>query len=216
MTKKEMTKKEEQKKNIEAEATAAIIANPLRKAQKGISNRAFGDLFEHCINYGFGLIDRSKVTQKQGKIDCIKYATIDGKRVQVRIEIKQGASPLATLDEDGNIICSEIRKSHFVCYHPRFIPDNTPIETALKECVFFTVDDFFAILEKFNAIRTKRGKTQQDLHKAGLPSYKDVESIQSLYNVKSLTRFNAFAKELYFEGMDFQTFAEVYHISTIF
>lgn len=209
---------ENRKDELQAQAMTAIVKNPLRKALPGVSNRDYGDLFENCINCAVNLLERSKVTQKHGKIDCIKYAVIDGKKKQVKIEIKQGGSQTATLDRDGKIICSEIRKSDFVCYHPRFIPEvgKDVVDLAVGECVFFTRDDFFDILNRFNALRTKVNGVQEQNRKRGLPYYKNAESVQTMYNKKSLGRFEKWCNALYFEGMDFQTFCEVYHISNIY
>ena len=203
---------------LEKKKLAAIVASPLRKAEQGVPNNLFGKLFENCINYSVGLLERAQVTQPSGKIDCVKYGIVDGKKIQFRIEIKQGASPLATLDRDGKIICSEIRKSNFVCYHPRFIPveNKDCVETAINECLFFTVSDFFDILREFNAIRTKRSGTQQQRHKQGLPSYYDKETLQSFYNPKSMTKFNRFVERLYFDGMCYQDFVQTYKITNRF
>lgn len=211
-----MTKTDVRKQEINVEAKKAIIANPLRQAEKGISNRLFGDVFEHAINCSFGLLERSQVTQKLGKIDCVKYAVINGKKKQVRIEIKQGASPLAILNPDGSIKTSALRKSHFVCYHPRFIPCGDVVDTAVEECVFFTVEEFLEILQRFNAIRTKCTGTQNDNKKAGLPYYDNQQAIQTMFNKKSPGRFNKFCDTLYFEGMDYQTFVQTYKISNIY
>lgn len=203
---------------LQAQALTAIVNNPLRKAEPGVSSRDYGDLFENCINCAVDLLARSKVTQKPGRIDCIKYAIINGEKKQIKIEIKQGGSQTATLDEEGNIVTSEIRKSDFVCYHPRFIPEvgKDPVDIATRECVFFTRDEFFDILARFNALRLKVNGTQEKNRKAGLPYYKNAEAIQSMYNKKSLGRFNAWCDTLYFEGMDFQTFCQTYHISNIY
>lgn len=209
---------ENRKNELQAQALTAIVKNPLRKAEPGVSSRDYGDLFENCINCAVNLLDRSKVTQKHGKIDCIKYAVINGKKKQVKIEIKQGGSQTATLDRDGKITCSEIRKSDFVCYHPRFIPEvgKDVVNIAVEECVFFTRDEFFDILARFNALRTKVNGVQEQNRKKGLPYYKNAESIQTMYNKKSLGRFEKWCDVLYFEGMDFKTFCEVYHISNIY
>lgn len=203
---------------LEKKKLAAIVANPLRKAEQGVPNNLFGKLFENCINYSVGLLERAQITQPSGKIDCIKYGIVDGKKMQFRIEIKQGASPLATLDRDGKIICSEIRKSNFVCYHPRFIPvENVDcVETAINECLFFTVSDFFDILNEFNAIRLKRSGTQQQRYKQGLSSYHDKETLQSFYNPKSMGKFNRFVERLYFDGMCYQDFVQTYKITNRF
>lgn len=217
---KVLTKKaiENRKKELQMQALTAIVNDPLRKGAPGISNRDYGDLFENCINCAVNLLDRSKVTQKHGKIDCIKYAIIDGKKKQVKIEIKQGGSQTATLDRDGKIICSEIRKSDFVCYHPRFIPEigKDAVDIAINECVFFTRQEFFDILARFNALRTKVNGIQEKRRQQGLPCFKNAETIQTMYNKKSLGRFNAWCNALYFEGMDFQTFCEIYQISNIY
>lgn len=209
---------ENRKDELQAQAMTAIVKNPLRKALPGVSNRDYGDLFENCINCAVNLLERSKVTQKHGKIDCIKYAVINGKKKQVKIEIKQGGSQTATLDENGNIITSEIRKSDFVCYHPRFIPEvgKDVVNIAVEECVFFTRDEFFDILARFNALRTKVNGVQEQNRKKGLPYFKNAESVQSMYNKKSLGRFEKWCNALYFEGMDFKTFCQVYHISNIY
>lgn len=209
---------ENRRGELQAQALTAIVNNPLRKAEPGVSSRDYGDLFENCINCAVDLLERSKVTQKHGRIDCIKYAIINGKKTQIKIEIKQGGSQTATLDANGNIVTSEIRKSDFVCYHPRFIPEigKDAVDIAVNECVFFTREEFFDILARFNALRTKVNGTQEKNRKAGLPYYKNAESIQTMYNKKSLGRFNTWCDALYFEGMDFQTFCETYHISNIY
>lgn len=214
-TKKEI---EIRRSELQAQALTAIVNNPLRKAEPGVKSREYGDLFENCINCAVNLLERSKITQKHGKIDCIKYAVIDGVKRQIKIEIKQGGSQTATLDENGNIVTSEIRKSDFVCYHPRFIPEvgKDVVDIAVNECVFFTRQEFFDILQRFNALRTKVNGAQEKNRKEGLPYYKNAEAIQSMYNKKSLGRFNAWCDALYFEGMDFQTFCETYHISNIY
>lgn len=214
-TKKEI---ENRKSEIQAQALTAIVRNPLRKGAPGISNREYGDLFENCINCAVNLLERSKVTQKSGKIDCIKYATIDGKKRQVKIEIKQGASQTATLNADGKIITSEIRKSDFVCYHPRFIPEigRDVVQQAMEECVFFTREEFFDILHRFNALRLKVNGVQEQNRKKGLPYFKNAETIQTMYNKKSLGRFDVWCNALYFDGMDFETFCQTYHITNIF
>ncbi len=203
---------------LEKKKLAAIVASPLRKAEQGVPNNLFGKLFENCINYSVGLLERAQVTQPSGKIDCVKYGIVNGKKTQFRIEIKQGASPLATLDNNGKIICSEIRKSNFVCYHPRFVPlENVDcVETAVNECLFFTVGDFFKILHDFNAIRLKRSGTQQQRYKQGLSNYHDKETLQSFYNPKSMTKFNRFVDALYFDGMTFQDFVQTYKITNRF
>ena len=210
---KKTSKKQNTRDQLEQKKQIAIIANPLRQGAPGIPNNAYGCLFENSINYSYGLLDRSLVTQKQGKIDCIKYAVIDGKKRRIKIEIKQGASPLATLNANGDVISSPLLDSDFVCYHPRFIPDGDNfIKTAIEECVFFTRDEFLDILHQFNGIRLKRCE-QQANYKAGLPWYYDRKTIQSFYNKRSLTKFNRFCEVLYFEGMDYYTFCETYQLT---
>lgn len=215
MTRKEI---EIRKGELQAQAITAIIKNPLRAAMPGVSSREYGDLFENAINCGVSLLERSKVTQKSGHIDCVKYAVINGKRKQIKIEIKQGGSQTAVLDINGNIVTSEIRKSDFVCYHPRFIPEigKDVVDLAVKECLFFTTEDFFDILSRFNALRTKVNGTQEKNRQKGLPYYKNAETIQSMYNKKALKRFERWCEVLYFEGMDFKTFCQTYHITNIY
>lgn len=205
-------KKNETKKAIAYKLLLAYLAyaesvNVHQKPTEGVNSGAEGRALERAVNFHFGLLDRSKVVQGASAFDSVKYATIDGKRKRVSIEIKSGSGTLATLDENGNILTSPLMKSDFIAYVPQFYPE-LGVE---KQVLFFEKSVFLEILENNGLIRKKTSGKMSAVKKNGGAWYYDILSIQSFKNSKK--KYRAFTQDLFFEGMTFDDFVEEYNIT---
>ena len=111
-----------------------------------------------------------------GKIDTTK--TYNGKRV--KIEIKQNASEIATIDKNGNIN-SVLLKADYVIYAPEYSP------AYAVECQAYVLDakQFINLLSESGLIRYKMSSAQYK--KAENERWHDRITIQSL---NSKARYN--------------------------
>lgn len=185
----------------------AFSVNVHQTPKKGINSGAEGRAFERAINYLFGLLKRSGMVQGANSFDCIKYRTINGKKKRITIEIKTGSGTLGVLDNNGNIISSPLLKSDFIAYVPQFF-DGIP---AKNQVLFFETSVFMDILKNNGLIRKKMSGKMSARKKAGLDWYYDILSIQSFKNSKK--KFTAFTNDLFFEGLTFSDFINIYGIS---
>lgn len=146
-----------------------------------------GQVFEYMVKLAIGNTNFIGIA-KQGEVDTRKK--IDDK--MLKIEIKQGAGELATLNRDGSIKTS-ILKSDLIIV--------TPIYSLKKpdvlECAYvFDTEDFINLVDELGLIRYKTSSNQ--LRKAKSDSsyikYHDKMTLQTLSN--SPTRLGEYEEAL--------------------
>lgn len=150
MAKKINVKREAQRQNVAQYLDYAAKTDVHVKPTKGINSGAHGNAFERAVKLELGNY-RFKGTAKRGHYDSTKK--IDGNRY--RIEIKQGAGELATLDENGNIIHSELTADLFI-----YAPEYDPNFDVIYQAYVLTTDNFIACIKAARLTRLKKSTAQ--------------------------------------------------------
>ena len=155
----------------------AINENPFVQITKGVSSGSHGNLYEYEIKLALNNF-RFKGIALQGNIDTRKKVD----NIINKIEIKQGCSELAIIDENGNIK-STIMKSDLIVYNPDFVSG----DNAINGSYILNVNDFIKGLNEIGLIRYKKSTSMSKRPKE--LQYNDRIAIQSYKNSKK--KYNA-------------------------
>lgn len=116
-----------------------------RTPRKGLNSGAHGRAYERTIKMLLGNYRATAVTSA-GRVDT-------GKRIEEvwkKIEIKEGASTLGTIDIDGNIDIPMLRADIVI-----YSPDYNPSFDARMQSYVLTAENFWSILCQLNLVYEK-------------------------------------------------------------
>lgn len=106
-----------------------------------------------------------------------KAGIVDTRKGGYAVEIKSGCGELATLDENGKII-NTVLKRDIIIYAPFYEAGDDVYSTSYV----LTTEDFFEALEQAHLIRTKVSSAMNKKKQNGEPWHYDRMSIQSFKN----------------------------------
>lgn len=181
-----MTKRELKQKQIENYIAQTKEINYNVVPTKNIDNGRGGKQFEMLVKFAIGNYNFKGVS-KSGRLDTTKKK--NGERL--KIEIKQNAGELATLDENGNIIDC-ITKNDIIIYAPEYNP-NAPVEL---QAYVMNATDFYNGLVQNGCIRYKTSTAVNNAVKQGYcEKYHDKITIQN-NSLKKLDKIYDLCEEI--------------------